>query len=221
MLTTYIDHKIVPSFIIHPDHIIDTCNAFADNMVRAKKKFYKLARKANISALRSQIYIGKLAEFFVASYMSQTYDFQYVLPDTTIYSTNQSIVKGFDPDLFYKQQNIALHIKSFNNYSAGKYPESYCFQPNDPLIARPAPTSPPQPSPYSDPTLAPQHNQNASSGQPEAFVILVRVESYGACLRAVLPVRSVVPLLRNPLKRTLSKKVIYFGDLGSLRKLCE
>jgi len=219
MLNTYINEL---QYSAHPKNILDICSNFADLMLEKKSRFVWMQSNRNIyspDAYWNQVYNGKVAEFYVASYCFQVLHLPYIKPDIIIYETNQCIAKGFDGDLCYPRPiNINLHVKSYRDYCSGRYPESYMFQPEDPLIAPGSPVE--QPSPYSSPMSTPQPESPSNglpspySSSPENHVALVVVEPTRAALRAIVPVGSVIPLLRAPIKKTLYKKTLYAEDLA-------
>ena len=108
--------------------ILTMCEAFASRVVSTNKDEYARRKQSNLTKIKNDILVGKLAEWGV--YFIYLQRGRYLnTPDMQVYSKEH---KSFDPDLrwgLYK-----LHIKSQTQESFVRYGDSWIFQAKDPLF---------------------------------------------------------------------------------------
>lgn len=103
---------------------IQQCIEFAE---KSYTDFYKNRNQYNKDKTIQDNVIGKMAE--IAAYQYLIPWFKLSQPDFTIYSSNQ---KSYSPDMIAEEYNF--HVKACRKDS--KFPISWLFQKNDPLITR-------------------------------------------------------------------------------------
>ncbi len=106
------------------------CTLFASEVFHTNKDMYASRNQSIESKVRSDIYLGKLAEFAVFNYLISKGKVCSA-PDITIYEAKQ---KSYDADL-YVNKTSPLHVKSC--IESKGYGNSWVFQPNDPLVISP------------------------------------------------------------------------------------
>jgi hypothetical protein len=106
------------------------CTLFSSEVFHTNKDMYASRNQTNENKVRSDIYMGKMAEFAVYNYLISKGKICSA-PDVMIYTAKQ---KSYDADLLIN--GIApLHVKSCMVVSG--YDNSWVFQPNDPLVTSP------------------------------------------------------------------------------------
>lgn len=107
------------------------CTLFSSEVYHTNKDMYSSRNQTDENKVRSDIYLGKMAEFAVYNYLISKGK-KCSAPDILIYQAKQ---KSYDADLFVNDSS-PLHVKSCMSSSA--YGNSWVFQPNDPLVTEPA-----------------------------------------------------------------------------------
>ena len=102
------------------------CKIFAEECAVSNINEYKNRNQSNINKITQDIYYGKIAEVLVHDYLMDR-NKNPSPPDFMIYKSSR---KSFDADLKVTGKNI--HVKSCVDTSS--YPNSWLFQPNDPII---------------------------------------------------------------------------------------
>ena len=102
------------------------CKLFAEYSVDSSIDEYKSRMQSNRDKIKKDIYNGKIAEFMVYNYLFEAGKYPSS-PDLNIY---KSVHKSYECDLYVKEKEI--HVKSHKKND--KYPVSWLFQKNDPII---------------------------------------------------------------------------------------
>ena len=110
--------------------ILNICEAFAQKVAITNKDEYSRRNQYNLSKIKKDIVVGKLAEWGVYMIYLMQNKSLHSCPDMTVYDKSQ---KSFDPDLKWGLFN--LHIKSQTDESASRYGNSWLFQSSDPLFS--------------------------------------------------------------------------------------
>jgi hypothetical protein len=108
------------------EYQIEQCKLFSEYSFSTSITKYSERNQSDIEKIKSDIFLGKTAEFMVYNYLNKN-DKNPTSPDLNIYSAKK---KSFDADIFVK--NTKIHVKShkINKY----FPVSWIFQKSDPLI---------------------------------------------------------------------------------------
>jgi hypothetical protein len=112
---------------------------FVALVVNTNKKKYKERNQTDLSKIKKDIYIGKLAEYAVFNHYNNNLGFDSVTePDITIYSAKN---KSYDADIVAIHDSVEykMHIKSQQINQADRFGLSWSFQKNDPLVFNPIP----------------------------------------------------------------------------------
>lgn len=103
---------------------------FVKEVYSSNEKLYKDRNPASKIKIKSDIYLGKMAEFAVWNFLiSQSKSSTF--PDVGVYPQH---LKSYDADIISADNRI--HVKSCMN--GGSYPNSWVFQPNDKLCTSPS-----------------------------------------------------------------------------------
>lgn len=106
------------------------CQIFSDEVYKTNKDMYAFRNQNNESKVKSDIYLGKLAEFAVFNYLYLKGK-NVSAPDIMIYEADR---KSYDADLFIDDK-FPIHVKSCVQLQG--WGNSWVFQPNDPLVLSP------------------------------------------------------------------------------------
>jgi hypothetical protein len=112
--------------------IITLCRHFAEQSLKSSIDEYARRKQVNENKIKSDIMLGKLAEFGVYFMYLEQGRTNITAPDLNIYSAKN---KSFDPDLRWGMYN--LHIKSQTLHSSERYGDSWVFQSKDPVVHSP------------------------------------------------------------------------------------
>ena len=112
--------------------IISLCRHFAERSLKSSVDEYARRKQVNEHKIKSDIMLGKLAEFGVYFIYLEQGRTNITAPDINIYSAKN---KSFDPDLRWGMFN--LHIKSQTLMSSQLYGDSWVFQSKDPVVTAP------------------------------------------------------------------------------------
>ena len=102
------------------------CSYFSEECAVSNVTEYRKRNQLNINKISKDIYYGKIAEILVFNYLISKGK-KASPPDFMIY---ESKMKSFDADI--KVEDVNIHVKSCLDSS--NFPNSWLFQPNDPLI---------------------------------------------------------------------------------------
>lgn len=108
------------------EYQVKQCELFTEYVYETSEKMYKSRGSSKADKIKLDIYNGKIAECCVFNYLEGE-GFKTTPPDFAIYPKKR---KNFDADLV--SGDMRFHIKSCMKSS--KYPNSWLFQKNDPLI---------------------------------------------------------------------------------------
>lgn len=103
---------------------------FVKEVYASNQAHYDKRNQSNKSKVESDIYIGKMAEFAVWNLLIDQKK-SATFPDIGVYPKE---LKSFDADI--SSGEIKIHVKSCMDVS--QYPNSWVFQPNDPLCISPS-----------------------------------------------------------------------------------
>jgi hypothetical protein len=108
------------------EYQIEQCKLFSEYSFSTSITKYSERNQSDIEKIKSDIFLGKTAEFMVYNYLNQKQK-NPTTPDLNIYSATK---KSFDADI--STENVKIHVKSHkvNN----NFPVSWVFQKSDPLI---------------------------------------------------------------------------------------
>jgi hypothetical protein len=106
------------------------CTLFSSEVYHTNKDMYSSRNQTDENKVRSDIYLGKMAEFAVYNYLISKGK-KCSSPDILIYEAKQ---KSYEADLFVNGSS-PLHVKSCMDSKI--YSNSWVFQPNDPLVISP------------------------------------------------------------------------------------
>lgn len=148
---------------------------FAAAVIETNIEEYKRRSQTNVEKIQLDIYFGKLCEFIIYSYF-QDQNIKSDFPDLAIYGASK---KSYGADL--TTTNTSVHVKSC--LDEGAFPNSWLFQPNDPLVKYPK--------------------------QKDILALCV----YTNDLPYFYFVRASEVEYKSPIKQNLNKKVIYERDL--------
>lgn len=109
--------------------IYKICEHFAERVLITNKDEYSKRKQFNLSKIKNDILLGKLAEWGVYFIYLSEGRININIPDMSIYSAQH---KSFDADLHWGLYN--LHIKSQSFESSNRYGDSWIFQAKDPLF---------------------------------------------------------------------------------------
>lgn len=110
-----------------PDEVMERCKEFAKIRAEGSAKVYQFRGEANRQKIYSDILLGTLSEFAVASVLPNCTE-----PDLTIYEKKD---KSYAKDLMFGPYHV--HVKSQGETSAKRYGLSWVFQKTDPLVRSP------------------------------------------------------------------------------------
>ncbi len=102
------------------------CKVFAEECAVSNTNEYSRRNQSNLEKVTQDIYYGKIAEVLVHDYLVSKKK-NPSAPDFMIYDSRS---KSFDADIKVHTKNI--HVKSCLVTSG--FPNSWLFQPNDPII---------------------------------------------------------------------------------------
>jgi len=102
------------------------CKVFAEECAVSNSKEYSRRNQGNLEKVIQDIYYGKIAEVLVHDYLVSKRK-NPSAPDFMIYDSR---TKSFDADI--KVHTKKIHVKSCMDGSS--FPNSWLFQPNDPII---------------------------------------------------------------------------------------
>jgi len=154
------------------------CKLFAEYSVITNVNEYQKRNQYNQEKIKKDIYQGKLSEFMVFNFLLNSNKTPYP-PDIMVYNKRN---KSFDCDLL-TTDNVKIHVKSCSNKS--RYPNSWLFQPQDPL------------------TIVPKENN---------FIFLTVLDAEKP-YTYIHSAKDVIDWYKPPLKKELNKKVIYEEDI--------
>ena len=112
--------------------ILDSYN-FANESANSSASKYKQRKQSNISKIKNDIFIGKVAEYSVYNYYMSK-GFKVTPPDVKIYHAKN---KSYDADLKILDKDYQIHVKS--HFVKSLFPPSWVFQKIDPLVTNPSP----------------------------------------------------------------------------------
>lgn len=174
-------------------------HSFVDKLSTKQQSvgYYVIKRKAvNEQRVRDNIFLGKKAELFVLEGMKQFFNLPYGKIDFAI---RQGKEKGWQCDLVYPNYNI--HVKCCDQRTFDYCQDySWTFQ------------------------LSAQYGTDElfkTTNNKDEYVVLVFVKEQiaeQAVIKAIMPIKKIIPLLRDPKKKELKnvKKCIYWKDIEKI-----
>jgi hypothetical protein len=109
----------------------EMCLKFSDNVVETNKDCYASRNQTNVTKIKDDILVGKLAEYAVYKLLLLRGK-NVTAPDLQVYSTNR---KSFSADL--KDEVFEYHVKCMKSSAAARFGLSWSFQKQDKLVTQP------------------------------------------------------------------------------------